>query len=67
VETNIRTAREAIGMTLPTLAEMTGINKGHLSEIERGIRIPDNDQVSAIAEAIGSPVEMWVRLEVKPR
>jgi transcriptional regulator with XRE-family HTH domain len=65
VETNIPVMRDEKELSVSELARRTGINKGHLSEIERGIRIPTNDQVSAIARVLGGPVWVWV--EVPPR
>jgi transcriptional regulator with XRE-family HTH domain len=55
-----------MGLSLSELARLTGINKGQLSLIERGIYRPDNDQVSAIAAVLGEPVRMWVPVEPRP-
>lgn len=36
---NIRAARERAGLTLPTLAKLTGLSKGNLSKIEHGANV----------------------------
>ena len=48
--------RKARQLTIHLLAELTGIDKGHLSRIERGIRNPPKpDAVHKLAEALGVP------------
>ncbi len=59
MKTNIKELRKAQNITLPQLAVITGINKGKLSYIERGIMHPTNEEVSAIKKALGEPIEMW--------
>lgn len=65
--TDIQEALDDLGLSLSEAARRCGINKGHLSEIVRGIRIPTNEQVHAIAQVIGRPVGMYHVSRVTPR
>ncbi|GAA3113478.1 hypothetical protein GCM10017687_28060 [Streptomyces echinatus] len=40
-------------MSLATLSKLTGINKGHLSRVERGLAGLGDDNISKVAEALG--------------
>jgi transcriptional regulator with XRE-family HTH domain len=48
----IRRQRELRRLTLRTLAELTGISNPYLSQIERGLRAPSEQVVSAIARTL---------------
>lgn len=50
----LRGARLQRRLTLDALSEATGISKGHLSEIERGIHRAGPAVVDALARAFGS-------------
>ena len=65
MKTNIKALRDTQGISIRALSKLTGINKGKLSYIERGIHHPDNSEVELITEALGAPIEMWVA--VPPR
>lgn len=65
MRTNIRPVRESRGMGIRELSNKTGINRGLLSQIERGIYHPDIEQCHKIAEVLGEPVSLVV--EIQPR
>jgi transcriptional regulator with XRE-family HTH domain len=50
----LRQVRVAAGMTIRELERRTGINRGRLSIIERGVS-PTDDEARLIAEAIRRP------------
>ena len=51
---NVRAARRSRGMSLETLAGLTGRSKGWLSKIENGnARLERRQDIAAIAEALG--------------
>ena len=52
-----KSLRTAKGVSLRDLSHMTGINRGHLSRIERGIHVPSPRIVQAVADALGIDVE----------
>jgi transcriptional regulator with XRE-family HTH domain len=53
----IKAIREAQKLSLRALSEITGLDRGYLSRVERGlIQRPDEVRVRAIAEALGVPV-----------
>lgn len=49
----IRAHRKALGLTLTQLQELTGINNGSLSKIERGIQSLTNETIRQLASAFG--------------
>jgi hypothetical protein len=51
---SIRERRNAAGYTIRELEEATGINRGRLSVIERGV-VPEPEEAAAIEEALGRP------------
>jgi transcriptional regulator with XRE-family HTH domain len=51
--TYLRKLRERRGVSLPWLADETGIEKGNLSRIERGLQPLRVTQLHKIAEALG--------------
>lgn len=53
----LRAARERSGESLRSVAERTGIFRGHLSEIERGIRLPSDDEADTLARLYGFSVD----------
>ena len=52
----IREKRKEKGWTLEKLAEVTGLSKGHLSQIENGEKIPPISTLSKIAFGLGENV-----------
>jgi hypothetical protein len=48
----LRDLRNEAGMALAGLEQATGINRGHLSEIERGIRLATYAQITELAAAL---------------
>ncbi|MFI2184557.1 helix-turn-helix domain-containing protein [Streptomyces sioyaensis] len=54
----IRAIREAQQLSLRTLSDRTGLNRGYLSRLERGfIRDPADERVEAIAQAMRVPTD----------
>jgi Zn-dependent peptidase ImmA (M78 family) len=49
----ITTARRALGATQEDLAAAAGVTQGALSRYERGLREPEGDALSRLAEALG--------------
>lgn len=52
IEILLKQVRLEKGMTLETLAQLSGISKGHLSKIERQERDPKISTLVLIAEAL---------------
>jgi transcriptional regulator with XRE-family HTH domain len=51
----IRALRESQGMSLRTLATLTGRHRGHLSKLERGLAGGSDVTVERIARALSVP------------
>jgi transcriptional regulator with XRE-family HTH domain len=49
----VRKARQAAGLTLRELHELTKVSVTHLNDIELGHRLPSKSAVAAIAGALG--------------
>jgi transcriptional regulator with XRE-family HTH domain len=54
---SLRGARERSGESLRSVAERSGIFRGHLSEIERGIRLPTDEEAVVLARIYGLAVD----------
>ena len=52
----IRRLRLDAGLSLRRLADMAGIDHGHLSLIERGLREPSLAVLTSIADALGGSI-----------
>ena len=46
--------RKEKGMTLQTMAELSGLTKGYLSKVERGLNSPPVSTLSRVAKALGA-------------
>ncbi len=57
VESWMRHLRQEHGLSLESLAELTGLSKVFLGKIERGERRPSIESAQAISEALGEPLE----------
>nr|DAO52207.1 MAG TPA: Helix-turn-helix XRE-family like protein [Caudoviricetes sp.]DAV99363.1 MAG TPA: Helix-turn-helix XRE-family like protein [Caudoviricetes sp.] len=57
IEILVREIRLKQNMTLETLAELSGISKGHLSKIERQERAPKLSTMIMIAKALNVDIE----------
>ena len=55
---NIRAVRRRRGLTLTDLADAVGCSIGWLSQIERGISMPSNEDVRAISDTLDCPVSL---------
>ncbi|MFJ7999052.1 helix-turn-helix domain-containing protein [Streptomyces sp. NPDC096310] len=51
----IRFRREALKMSLAKLSALTGVNKGHLSRVERGLAGLGDTNIRRVATALGVP------------
>lgn len=51
-------------MTLQTLADLTGLTKGYLSKVERGLKSPPFSTLNQVASALG--VDVAYLLKAKP-
>lgn len=56
---HLRAAREAKGLHLRQMEELTGVSRGTLSQIERGERLPKDKIVPALEDAYGLPCIEW--------
>lgn len=54
--TAIRALRKALKVGLRTVEERTGLNRGLLSRLERGLRKASEEELRLIAEALSVPV-----------
>lgn len=59
---NIRNVREALGYSLPELAQKSGISKGYLWQVERGMNNVTIDCLEKIAGALGTESWRLIRL-----
>lgn len=59
----VRKIRLKQNMTLETLAELSGISKGHLSKIERQERDPKLSTMIMIAKALNVDIEELYKIE----
>lgn len=53
----LRAARESSGESLRSVADRSGVFRGHLSEIERGIRLPTDAEAETLARVYGLAIE----------
>ena len=63
IEILVRKIRLKQNMTLETLAELSGISKGHLSKIERQERDPKLSTMIMIAKALKVDIEELYKIE----
>jgi Zn-dependent peptidase ImmA (M78 family)/DNA-binding XRE family transcriptional regulator len=61
----LRVAREALGFTQTDLASVSGLEQSDLSRWERGIRVPSDEQLEALADALQIPVSMLADEELR--
>src|SRR5271165_6699279 len=62
----IREIREERALTQDRLAELAGISKGFLSDVENNKRNISSDNLLKVANALGASVEYLLRGETKP-
>lgn len=58
---NIRSLRKGRGMTLQNLADLTGLTKGYLSKVERGLKSPPFSTLNQLAAALQVDVAFLLR------
>lgn len=61
IANNIRTLRKARKLTLQALAERTGLTKGYLSKVERGLKSPPFSTLNQISSALGVDIAFLLR------
>jgi len=59
----VKARREALGLTMRTLAARSGISASMISDIERGAKSPTVSTLSMLAEAMGVPIAALVAPE----
>ncbi|MGR4010369.1 helix-turn-helix domain-containing protein [Leucobacter sp. 1207-22] len=52
----LRVAREERGMTISSVADFTGLTKGFISQVERGLTSPSITSLAAICDALTMPM-----------
>ncbi|MBX7536220.1 helix-turn-helix domain-containing protein [Qipengyuania sp. GH1] len=57
-ELNIRSRREALGLTLDDVAKKVHVTRSYLSRIETGQRAATEEQAAALAEILAVPIEL---------
>lgn len=67
MSTNLPDLRKASGWSLRDLKRITGIPISTLSEYERGIRTPWNDDIPKLKDAFGEPVHFWINVSPATR
>jgi len=56
---DLKSTRKALRVTQLELSEMTGINQGYLSELERGVHPPSERTRNKIESALGTKID-WI-------
>lgn len=64
---NVRRRRQALGMTLETLAEKSGVSAAMLSEVERALKNPTVKLAYQIARALGCTLTELIGEEPAPQ
>ena len=67
LSTRLRVLRAERGLSLREASSLTGVRPGTLSELERGLRHPQDLTLAKIAAAYGVSVEELLDLEEEPR
>lgn len=63
VVTHLREIRVAADLSLTEVEDLTGVGRGTLSKIERGVELPADKYVDALELAYGAPAH-WYPPEV---
>jgi transcriptional regulator with XRE-family HTH domain len=66
IANNIRTLRKARKMTLQHMEDRTGLTKGYLSKIERGLKSPPFSTLNQIATALGVDLAFLLKKSPAP-
>lgn len=53
----LRDARERAGLSIAQLANLVGVNRAHLSNVERGDRRPSPEVAVRVAQALGVGID----------
>jgi transcriptional regulator with XRE-family HTH domain len=57
----MRAQRQAAGLSLRDLAQRTSLSNAYLSQVERGLHEPSLSVLTAVAQALGVPLEELLR------
>lgn len=60
---HLRELRNAKGLSLDTLCEMTGMSHTHLSRLERGLHETKTGTLAILCEALGCTIDELVTIE----
>ena len=60
---DIRAMRKSRGLTLEALAESLGRSTGWLSQVERAISVPTDEDLDALSNALSAPLSMLISRE----
>lgn len=60
METPLRRARRAAGLTTTVLAERVGINQANISRLERGLQTATPQLAEALARELGNVTELEI-------
>jgi transcriptional regulator with XRE-family HTH domain len=66
VENDLRLIRKHKKLSIRDVEAGTGVTRGRLSEIERGIRKPSLDERLAIDDFLEQPVKYWYKIPADP-
>jgi transcriptional regulator with XRE-family HTH domain len=65
LQTNLKPARKAKNLSIRQLQDRTGINRGELSKMERGITLPSQAEADQIEGVLGEPILYWVPIKLR--
>ncbi|MEW6265451.1 MAG: cupin domain-containing protein [Thermodesulfobacteriota bacterium] len=66
IEIKIREIRRRKKITLDTLAQWSGLTKGYLSKLERGLKSPPISTLSKLADALGVEIAEFFKSDSPP-
>lgn len=55
----LRALRQAAGISIYRLAQLTGLDRSYLGTLERGTKAPSLETASVIAQALGRGLDCW--------
>lgn len=56
----VRISREGRGLSQEALAELAGVSRGFVSEIERGTAVPSLETMQKLADALGEKLSYLI-------
>lgn len=64
---NVKLARKATGLSQEAFADVSGIARSYMSDVERGARNPTLDVVERIATALKTPAHHLLDPDFRPK